>query len=294
MRIRVVAALLLAAFIVAIPARVNAWGFGAHKYIMGRALALLPPELRPFFEANRAYVVERTIDPDLWRTIGWEAESPRHFVDMDAYGPYPFKDLPHDYDEAVSKFGKEMVDRNGTLPWRTEEIYRKLVDAFQQKTAYSRDNVKLFAAVMTHYVADAHVPLHSASNHDGQLTQQWGIHSRWEAELFERYRNRLIVRPRPVVPVASARELMFESLTSSFTYVQPLLDADREATVGRDTYDDGYFAMVFGKTRPMLETRLAQSITDAASLITAAWVEAGRPAVPVKAPSRPPRPIRRQ
>jgi hypothetical protein len=212
---------------------------------------------------------------------------------MDAYGPYPFTGLPHDYEAAVQKFGKDVVLQNGTLPWRTEEIYKKLVEAFRQKEAYSRDNIRLFSAIVAHYVGDAQVPFHAALNHDGQLTQQWGMHSRFEAELFERYRSRLRVNPKPIVPVANTRELVFESLTSGFPYVQQVLDADKAATEGRDTYDDGYFRMMFAKAGPILETRLAQSITAAASVINAAWIEAGRPAVPVKAPPRQPRKIRR-
>jgi hypothetical protein len=293
MRTRVIAACLVAAAIAAAPSHANAWGFEAHKYIMARAINLLPPELRPYFEANRAFLVERAIDPDLWRSAGWEEESSRHFVDMDAYGSYPFTGLPHDFEAAVQKFGKDVVLQNGTLPWRTEEIYKKLVEAFQQKAPYSRDNIRLFSAIVTHYVGDAQVPFHAALNHDGQLTQQWGMHSRFEAELFERYRPQLRVNPKPIVPVANTRELVFESLTSGFPYVQQVLDADKAATEGRDTYDDGYFRIMFAKAGPILETRLAQAITAAASVINAAWVEAGRPAVPVKAPPRQPRKIRR-
>ncbi len=69
---------------------------------------------------------------------GWVEEPPRHFLDMDAYGPYPFKELPHDYDEAVKRYGVEFVQKNGTLPWRSEEIYRKLVEAFTQKATATR------------------------------------------------------------------------------------------------------------------------------------------------------------
>ena len=44
----------------------------------------------------------------------------------------------------------------------------------------------------------------------------------------------------------------------------------------------------------MLEKRLSDSITDAASLITAAWIEAGRPAPAARAPSAAtPRQVRR-
>ena len=294
MRIRLIAACLAAAALVAgTPSRADAWGFEAHKFIMARAITLLPPQLRPFFEANRAFLVERAIDPDLWRTAGWEEESARHFVDMDAFGAYPFASLPHDSNEAVQKFGEDFVKKNGTLPWRTEEIYKKLVEAFQQNAGFSRDNIKLFSAIIGHYVADAHVPFHASLNYDGQLTEQWGIHSRFEAELFERYRLRLRVNPKPIVPVPNARELIFESLTSGFPYVQQILDADKAAADGREVYDDGYFRLMFGKARPILEVRLAESITRAASMITAAWIEAGRPPVPIKTPPRSPRKIRR-
>ena len=95
------------------------------------------------------------------------------------------------------RYGREFVDKNGTLPWRTEEIYTKLVEAFTQKAAYSRENIKFFSSVIAHYVADAHVPFHAALNYDGQLTGQWGIHARFETELFERYRAQLVVKPGP-------------------------------------------------------------------------------------------------
>lgn len=291
---RRVLAVCLAASIVLAPARADAWGFEAHKYIMARAIALLPREIRPFFEAQRAFVVERAIDPDLWRTAGWEEESPRHFLDMDAYGPYPFKELPHDYDEAVKRHGQEFVIKNGTLPWRTEEIHKKLVEAFQQKGSFSRDNIKFFSAVVGHYVGDAHVPFHAALNYDGQLTQQWGIHSRFESELFERNRARLRVIPKPIAPVENPREYIFAALTSGFPFVETILDGDKKAVAGREVYDDQYFAIMFASVRPVLEQRLAESITAAASMITAAWIEAGRPALPLQSPPRPPRKVRRQ
>jgi hypothetical protein len=258
-----------------------------------RVIALLPPEIRPYFEKHKDVFVERSIDPDLWRSAGFELETPNHFVDMDAYGPHPFTALPRDYAEAVKKYGKEFVDKNGTLPWRAEEMYRKLVDAFTQKAAYSRDNIKFFAAWIAHYSSDAHVPLHATLNHDGHLTGQWGLHSRFESDAFERFRNTLAVKPGPVEPVKSARQLMFDTLAASFTFVQPILAADRDAVQGREVYDDEYFTIFFSKVKPILEKRLEDSIVDTASLITAAWIEAGKPALPLETP-RTPRKVRRQ
>ena len=45
--------------------------------------------------------------------MGWTDEEPRHFLDMDSYGPFPFKDLPHDYNAAVATRGADFVKKNG-------------------------------------------------------------------------------------------------------------------------------------------------------------------------------------
>ena len=279
--------------LVVAPGSASAWSLEVHKFIKAQAIPLLAPEIRAFFQKNESAIVEHAIDPDLWRTVGWLEESPRHFVDMDAYGPYPFKELPHGYDEAVKRYGLEFVQKNGTLPWRSEEIYKKLVEAFTQQTPYARDNIKLFSSVLAHYTADAHVPFHAALNYDGQLTGQWGIHSRFEGELFDRYRSRLQLSPNLPGPVGNPREFVFDTLTASYPFVQPVLDADKAAVEGRDVYDDAYFDQFFGKVKPILEKRLSDSIADVAAMIAGAWVEAGRPAVPVDV-SNPPRKVRRQ
>jgi hypothetical protein len=290
-RMAVIPVVLLA--LVLTPRSGEAWGFEAHKFILTRVIALLPAEIRPYFERHRDVFIERSIDPDLWRNAGYDVESPHHYVDMDAYGPHPFTALPHEYDAAVKKYGKDFVDKNGTLPWRAEDMFTRLVEAFTQKGGYSRDNIKFYAAWLAHYSSDAHVPFHAALNHDGQLTGQWGLHSRFESEAFERFRDRLTVNPGTVVPVATVREFMFRTLTDSFTYVQPILDADRHAVKGKDVYDDEYFTLFFGSIKPIMEKRLADSIAHTASVITAAWVAAGRPAVPLDSP-RTPRKVRRQ
>jgi hypothetical protein len=292
MRTRLILGLVLVA-IVGAPVPASAWGLEVHKFIMARAIPLLPPEIRPFFQKYQASIVEHAIDPDLWRTVGWLEEPPRHFVDLDAYGPYPFKELPHAYDDAVKRYGVEFVQKNGTLPWRSEEIYKKLAEAFTQTTPYARENIKLFSAVLAHYAADAHVPFHAALNYDGQLTGQWGIHSRFESELFERYQSTIRLSPKLPASIGNPREFIFETLTTGFPLVQPILDADKAAVEGREFYDDTYFEQFFGKVKPILETRLSDSIGDVAGMITAAWIEAGRPALPLDPPNVPKK-VRRQ
>ena len=274
---------------------VSAWGFNGHRFITDKAIDQLPPELRPFFEKFRVTIVEHSIDPDTYRTMGWSEEPPRHFLDMDNWGPFPFTDLPHDYKAAVAKRGEEFVLKQGTLPWRTEEIYVRLRDAFKQLASndYSRENIKLFSSLISHYAADSFQPFHASANYDGQLSGQNGIHARFESELFDRYQNRLKVTPSPLVPIPSAREFFFSTLTDSFKEVDGILAADKAAIEGRTAYDDGYFEKMYERTGAVLEKRINGAINGVASLITQAWVDAGKPALPPDAPPRPPQPIKR-
>lgn len=294
---RVAAALLC--LVLAVPAQALAWGLNPHRFITERAIALLPDQLKPFFEARRAFVVEHSVDPDLWRNAGFEQESPHHFLDLDfaGYGADPFEALPRDYDAAVQKFGLDVVQEQGTLPWRTQEIYGNLRRAFSGLQAsspspYVLDDIAFFSAVMAHYVADGHVPLHAVVNYDGQLTNQNGLHTRWESELFDRFRDRLRIAPPPIVPVRQPRDFMFEVLLASNRASAGLLAADLQAAAGREFYDDAYFEAFARASLPLVERRLNDAITAVASIIVGAWDEAGRPALVVK--PRAPRRIKGQ
>ncbi len=291
--------IILAAVLSFLPSSAMAWGFDAHKFIADRMIELLPPELKPLFEANRPFIVERAIDPDLWRTVGWEGEPPNHFLDMDheAFGPYPFNGLPRDYTDAVQKFGREFVHQQGLLPWRTSEFFGRLQREFESlkrpsPPTYATENIVLYAAVIAHYVSDGHVPLHAVVNYNGQRTGQTGLHSRWESELFERNRAKLKVAPPPVKPIAVPRDTMFEVLLASNRDAANVLESDRKAAAGREFYDDGYFEAFAAGTLPTLERRLNESIASVASFIVGAWEAAGKPAIPKEAP-RTPRPIPR-
>ena len=154
------------------------------------------------------------------------------------------------------------------------------------------DNIVLFSAVLAHYVSDGHVPLHAVVNYNGQLTGQDGLHSRWEAELFERRRSTLKIAPPPLKPVMVPRDAMFEVLLASNRLTPNVLDSDRNAAEGREFYDDAYFEAFASETIGTLERRLNDSISAVASFIVGAWEMAGKPAIPTD-PDRTPRRIRR-
>ncbi|MPZ17472.1 MAG: hypothetical protein GEV06_06125 [Luteitalea sp.] len=271
----------------------HAWSFDVHRYITDRAIALLSPEIRPFFEKHRAMIVEHSIDPDLWRNVGFDEETPRHFLDLDAYGPYPFSALPRDYHEAVLKFGPEKVRDNGTLPWRTQEIYARLVQAFARQqddaVSYGAEDVKFFAAVLAHYVADAHVPFHAVTNYDGQLSNQHGIHERFESELFFRFRDELHIAPAQRPPIRRPRDEMFEALIESARLAPGVFAADTKAIGAREMYDERYYETFFAEARPILEGRMGDAIAAVAAAINGAWETAGKPNVSINGQRRPER-----
>ncbi len=269
-----------------VPAPAHAWGFGPHRFIMERAIALLPAELRPFFEANRDFLSWHVLDPDTWRTAGFVDEPPNHFLDFDhpLFGPPPHDALPRDLDRAIAKFGVDVLAQNGRLPWRVEQFSGDLRRAFERraKNDYGDSDVLAFAAWVTHYVSDSYVPFHGVTNYDGQLSGQHGIHSRWEAALFDRYGSRLAIQPGPIRPVPDVRALIFTNLLEDERLVPEILKADLEAIGTRDVYDAAYFDAFFARTGPVVERRLNDAITGVASVITAEWQAAGRPPMPVQ------------
>jgi hypothetical protein len=288
------AALALVAWLAPSPAM--AWGGAAHRHIMARAIELLPAELKPFFLQHKDEMVMRVIDPDLFRVLGWE-EDPNHFINFGAkeLGEYPFRELPREYGAALEKFGMATLKRNGMLPWRQQEEFGALRRAFEgfSRETYGPGNTVLFAAVMSHYIQDAHQPLHASVNYDGQQTGNIGIHARFESALFERFQSQLTIQPAPPSPILNPRDAAFDALLTSYKLVDPILAADEAARQGKDTYDDEYFERLFVKVRPILEQRLGEAITATAGLIMGAWEQAGRPALKISEGARPPQKIKR-
>jgi hypothetical protein len=296
MRKTLVSALCVSIAIVAAPSRADAWGFAGHQLIMRRAIDLLPPELKPFFERHREEVVIRSTDPDLWRNVGWD-DDPNHFLDLGVteYGKYPFAALPRDYGAALEKFGAATLKRNGLLPWRAAEQFgnlRRGFEGFARSSPYASSDVVLFSAVAAHYIQDAHQPFHATDNFDGGATGNNGIHARFERDLIERYESRLRLDPGAPLRIANMRDAAFDALLASYQLVDQVLKADDEAKAGRDTYDDAYFEAFFSKVQPILERRLSDSIAATAGVIIAAWEQAGKPA-PTLRDARPVQKIRR-
>lgn len=279
----------------------SAWGLDVHRMITRRAVLGLPAEIRPFFEARVEFVSEHSVDPDMWRMIGLRGErgeeDPNHFLDIDGLDePRPFGGVPRDWDAYVKRYGAERANRTGRLPWRVEEIYGLLVGRFQEAAknpgGYGAENAAYISAVLAHYLEDAHQPFHGVVSYDGQATNQRGIHSRFENDVVLRNRATLAFSPVKIRPIPNVKDFIFETIVTGEPLVEHILAADRKAAAGREFYDDAYYAAFFRDVRPIIERRISEASSAVASVIVAAWTEAGKPPLPVKR-TLPPARIRR-
>jgi len=266
------------------------WGFYAHKKINYYAVFLLPPEMIAFYKQNIDFLSEHAVDPDK-RRYAVKEEGARHYIDIDHYGTYPFNELPHDWDSAVTKFSIETIQQNGIVPWWLQTMAYRLTEAFKQKNA---SGILKLSAEIGHYLADAHVPLHASSNHNGQLTGQRGIHGFWESRIPELLaenkwdffigKAEYIKNPpefiwKRVLESAAASDTVLkyeQQLTSRFPPDGKFSFENRNGIIIRQ-YSTAFSIAYDQLLKGMIERRMRQSIFAVASFWYTAWVNAGQP-----------------
>jgi len=277
-------------FLTGLVSQCYCWGFYAHKTINYHSVFLLPPQMLLFYKENIALVAEHATDADK-RRYAVADEAPRHFIDIDHYGHYPFNELPHKWNDAVEKFSEDSLLSYGIVPWHVQIVYKRLIKAFQEKNFSS---IIKNSADLGHYIADAHVPLHTSQNHDGQLTNQKGIHAFWESRIPELLADKkfdffigkaeYIQDPgafiwERVLESAKAADsvLSFEKkLSLQFPGDKKYSFEKRNNSLIRQ-YSSGYTIAYDKMLNGMVERRMRQSIFAVASFWYTAWVNAGQP-----------------
>lgn len=267
----------------------GSWGFYSHRLINQTAVYTLPAEMASFFKTNIIYITEHSVDPDKRRYVV-EEEGNRHFIDLDRYGETPLDSIPMRWNDAVDKYSEEILKEYGTLPWQIHFSYIQLTEAFKQKNTR---RILRISTDLGHYIADAHSPLHTTQNYNGQLTNQHGIHGFWESrlpELFAHSYSFFVGKAQYIEnPLKKAWEIVEKSysLTDSVLLIEARLNKEfpenqkyiyetRNNILTR-TYSKEYSKAYHDALKGMVENQMRSSISLLGSFWFTAWVDAGQP-----------------
>jgi hypothetical protein len=265
------------------------WGFWAHRKINEEAISTLPRRLRAIYTEHRDFIIEHATTPDKRRYVD-SAEACRHYIDLDWYEPHSLDSIPRRWDEAVAKYSETSMERHGILPWHIASTYNWLIKAFQKKDINA---ILRLSADLGHYVADAHVPLHTTENYDGQETEQEGIHALWETRLPELFGEGYDLKAKHAMyisdPLSTAWQTVFEShsLLDSVLALEKQVQAqfpeeqryvmEKRGTRKVKVYSPEYAAAYHKLLNGMVEERMQKAIYTTGCLWLSAWIDAGRP-----------------
>lgn len=268
------------------------WGFFGHKRINRIAVFTLPPEIFGFYKDHIEYLTDHAVDPDM-RRYAVEGEAQCHYIDLDHYykpGEDPFKIMPRRWTDAVTKFTEDTLQAYGIVPWHISVMKNKLQRAFEAKNV---DLILKYSADIGHYIADAHVPLHTTENYNGQMTGQRGIHGLWESRLVEINAEDYDYFVGKVAYVKSVNEMAWKAVEGSHRALDSVLRIEKELSkefpsdkkytyeqrgnVTISTYSKEFCDEYHKRMNGMVERRLRAAIIAVGSIWYTAWVDAGQP-----------------
>jgi hypothetical protein len=268
------------------------WGFVGHQRINRMAIFTLPQELVGFYKEHIEYISEHSVDPDK-RRYTMEGEAKCHYIDIDHYGKNggnPFEVVPRSWNLAVQKFSEDTLNAYGIVPWHIHLMKLKLQKAFETKDA---ELILKYSAEIGHYVADAHVPLHTTENYNGQLTNQKGIHGLWESRLVELNVENYTYFVGKANYIEKVTDFAWDAVQTSHLALDSVFSLERKISSEFST-DKKYsfeakgnittrvysyeFAQAYHKSlNGMVERRMKKAILATGSVWYTAWIDAGQP-----------------
>ena len=285
---------LIAFFAVGIGFLTLSWGIVGHERINKAAVMALPKPLQVFFYNHIDFITQEASVPDIRKyALNYKNENPRHYFDMENFGPVD--SLPQTMEAAKKKYDAKFLNDNGILPWYIEDMMVKLTKAFKDK---NRAEILFLAADLGHYIGDAHMPLHTSANHDGQLTDQKGIHSLWESRLPELFVKNYKLNVPEAQYYQDVHKATWDMIHDTHSLAQPLLDIDKklrtatpegevfkkdaDGKILKSKYNTAVFADQYAEKlhkelNGMVENQMRKAITATASFWYTAWVNAGKP-----------------
>jgi hypothetical protein len=267
---------------------VSSWGFFGHKKINQLAVFTLPPEMIGFYKTNLDYLTEASVNPDR-RRFSVVDEAPRHYIDLDHYGDSAMHNMPRFWNKAVEQYSEDTLKAYGIVPWHVYKMYFQLKEAFMIQDP---QRILKVSAELGHYIGDAHVPLHTTENYNGQLTGQEGIHGFWESRLVELFSGEYDFLVGRAEYITSPQLKIWEVVCQSHSLKDSVLLQEKSLatefgekrfsfeTKGKQTvkiYSEPYSKAYHKLMKGMVEKRMRSAILITGSFWYTAWVDAGQP-----------------
>jgi len=244
------------------------WGWGSHRFINAAAVDHLPSEMS-FFQDHRSYLETHSIDPDTDDFPG-----NYHYIDIDYYPEFFTGSLPSVWQDMVDLYGVSTMEDNGLVPWVIEWWLDDLTTLME---AGNWNDVWQVAAELGHYVGDSHQALHLTLNYNGQMTNNYGIHSRYETQMINSHLE-VITLPDSVAGYwESPIDSVFNYIEEIYPIVDLVLAADDRAFLVDSNHGSTYYSMMWEDLGDTTIWTLNRAIVDLASVWYTAWVNAGSP-----------------
>ncbi|MFA4924136.1 MAG: hypothetical protein WC557_08105, partial [Ignavibacteriaceae bacterium] len=235
-----------------------------------------PAEMKDFRKFSD-YLIAEASQPDQ-RKKYMKDEYPKHFIDLDFFKEFNQARMIENKDSLYKIYGDSVVTLNGILPWVLEDTYRQLVLAMKQKL---KEKTKELMRDLSHYFADAHQPMHTVLNYNGQLSGQTDIHERYESEMINAHLQELekvFSTSIKVKRIDDPNREFFQIVYRANARCAILFFADKAAVLETSgKYDSLYYAILWFKTKYVTEEALQEAAEDIAAVYYTAWLEAGKP-----------------
>ena len=270
------------------PLPIYAWGFFAHKQINRYAITTLPPGMFRFYKAHLVFLTEKSVAPDQRRYIVAD-EASKHYIDLEMYSLHAEKNNLS-FHQAIEEYGHKMVIEHGQLPWAILEVHKQLTAAFIKKDQMA---IMRLSAQLGHYIADAHVPLHTTQNYNGQMSDQEGIHALWETRLpilfWDTYN--LFVGQTSYIQdplfhiwtiISASHDLVDKVLTleKQLSKQYPAMlkySYELEGSLIKKQYAIAFSTAYHQALQGQVEERIRASIIQVGNFWFTAWINAGKP-----------------
>jgi hypothetical protein len=263
------------------------WGFYAHRRINHLAVFTLPESMNRLYKRHIRAIESLSVLPDQRRHT-LDEEAARHYIDLDQYELNQIAYLT--FEKASLIFTKDTLQQHGIVPWIIPIMKNRLKHAFlNQDTLFV---IKL-SAELGHYIADAHVPLHTTSNYDGQKTNQVGIHAFWESKIPEMLQADLEDWAAPAHYIPDLQKETWDWILQAHTHVKTLLVQEAELNARKKpqakyiflkkgslltkTYAPAYVKEYHKLLNHQIETQFNEAIQHVGNVWYSAWLEAGQP-----------------